>query len=132
MNTVFLKTRELGQALLESPEYQAMKAAEDKAMANQQAAQTMGEYLEKKGQVEQLLAGERPDPAALKALSDQMDQLQEQLHAIEDIAALTQARQAFSDLIDQVNQVLRFIVTGQLQPDQESCSGSCSSCGGCH
>ena len=61
-----------------------------------------------------------------------MDQLQEQLHAIEDIAALTQARQAFSDLIDQVNQVLRFIVTGQIQPDQESCSGSCSSCGGCH
>ena len=37
---------------------------------------------------------------------------------IDDIIAMTQARSAFSDLINQVNQVLQFIVTGQV-PERE-------------
>lgn len=134
MNTVFVKTRELGEALLESDEYKTMKDAEDKAMQNRQAAQTMGEYLEKKRQVEAMLVGEQPDTLSLKRLSDEMDQLQEKLQNIDDIVALTKARQGFSALIDQVNQVLRFIVTGEMGEEEEGgCSGSCSSCGGgCH
>ena len=39
MDAVFQKTRELGQALIESEAYQQMKAAEDKAARNQEAAQ---------------------------------------------------------------------------------------------
>jgi cell fate (sporulation/competence/biofilm development) regulator YlbF (YheA/YmcA/DUF963 family) len=38
MDKVFEKTRELGAALLECEVYQNMKAAEDKAMANSEAA----------------------------------------------------------------------------------------------
>lgn len=133
MNAVFLKTRELGEALLESEEYRAMKAAEEKAMRNHEAAQTMGEYLEKKQQVEKLLVNEQPDTLTLKRLSDEMDQLQDQLKDIDDIVALTQARQDFGSLIDQVNQVLKFIVTGEMDEDEGGCSGSCADCGGgCH
>ena len=40
------------------------------------------------------------------------------------------AQQYFTGLINQVNQVLQFIVTGRME--EESCGGSCSSCGGCH
>jgi len=39
MDKVFQKTRELGQALLESETYQRMKEAEDRAMQNQEAAE---------------------------------------------------------------------------------------------
>ena len=46
MDQVFLKTRELGQALVESEIYKTMKAAEDKAMANTDAAETMSKYME--------------------------------------------------------------------------------------
>ena len=42
MNQVFLKTRELGDAIMQSDEYKAMKAAEDQAMANADAADAMG------------------------------------------------------------------------------------------
>ena len=38
---------------------------------------------------------------------------------IDDIVAMTQARSAFSDLINQVNQVLQFIVTGQVNDGGE-------------
>ena len=42
MEKIFQKTRELGEALLESEVYQKMKAAEDKALKNAEGARLMG------------------------------------------------------------------------------------------
>jgi len=132
MDMVFQKTRELGQALTESEIYKKMKEAEDRAMQNQEAAETMTKYLEKRTQIQEILTQENPDPAVMKSLSDEMDALQERLQMIDDIAQLTEARNNFSNLIAQVNQVLQFIVTGSID-DESGCTGSCSSCGGsCH
>ena len=129
MDAVFQKTRELGQALIESEVYQQMKAAEEKAARNQEAAETMNRYLQLRAQIQDILSRENPDSAVLKRLSDEMDAAQDKLNMIDDIIAMTQARSAFSNLINQVNQVLQFIVTGQV-PEEGDCSGSCSTCGG--
>jgi cell fate (sporulation/competence/biofilm development) regulator YlbF (YheA/YmcA/DUF963 family) len=131
MDAVFQKTRELGQALMESEAYLNMKAAEDRAMANEEAARTMGEYLEKRQQLQALMQSENPDPGALKRISDEMDAAQERLQMIDDIAALTEARNEFNALIGQINQVLQFIVTGEME-QPSGCSGSCATCSGCH
>ena len=129
MDAVFQKTRELGQALMESEAYLNMKAAEDRAMANEEAARTMGEYLEKRQQLQALMQSENPDPGALKRISDEMDAAQERLQMIDDIAALTEARNEFNALIGQINQVLQFIVTGSMD-EGGGCTGSCAACGG--
>ena len=126
MDNVFQKTRELGEALLASETYQRMKAAEDKAMQNAEAAGLMSDLLEKRAGIQQLMQQENPDAGALKRLSDEMDGIQEKLHMMDDIVALTEARSEFTSLINQVNQVLQFIVTGKMD------SGDCSSCSGCH
>ena len=131
MDAVFQKTRELAQALMESETYKKMKAAEDKAMQNEEAARTMGEYLEKRQQLQSLMQSENPDPGALKRLSDEMDAAQDRLQMMDDIAALTAARNEFNSLIGQVNQVLQFIVTGNME-QPSGCSGSCATCSGCH
>ena len=130
MDNVFQKTRELGEALLASETYQRMKAAEDKAMQNAEAAGLMSDLLEKRAGIQQLMQQENPDAGALKRLSDEMDGIQEKLHMMDDIVALTEARSEFTSLINQVNQVLQFIVTGRME--EENCGGDCSSCGGCH
>ena len=133
MNLVFQKTRELGEALMQSEEYTAMKALEDRAMGNEEAAMTMGKFIETKQALEELLMSDDPDAEALRALSAQMDELQEHLQLIDDIHQLTEARNAFSSLIEQVNGVLRFIITGEM-PDgeeEEGCGGNCGACGGC-
>ena len=109
MDNVFQKTRELGEALLASETYQRMKAAEDKAMQNAQAAGLMSDLLEKRSGIQQLMQQENPDAGALKRLSDEMDEIQEQLRMMDDIVALTEARSEFTSLINQVNQVLQFI-----------------------
>ena len=131
MDAVFQKTRELGQALMESEIYLRMKEAEDKTMQNEDAARTMGEYLEKRQQLQELMQSDNPDPGAMKRISDEMDEAHDRLELMDDIVALTEAREAFNSLIAQVNQVLQFIVTGNME-QPSGCSGNCGSCSGCH
>ncbi len=131
MDKVFEKTRELGQALLECETYQRLKAAEDKAMQNAEAAAAMSEYLEKRSDIQAMMQTDNPDPGALKRLSDEMDEAQQRLQMIDDILTLNEARSAFDGLIGQVNQVLQFIVTGNME-QPSGCSGSCATCSGCH
>ncbi len=135
MNAVFEKTRELGQALMESEEYLAMKAAEDVAMANQEAADLMAQYLERKEQMEDLMRAGTPEPTRIAELGSEMEDIQKRIRETPDIQALTLARQKFDGLINQVNSVLQFIITGQMDdPDAEpegGCTGSCATCRGC-
>ena len=131
MDKVFEKTRELGQALLECETYLRLKEAEDRAMGNAEAAAAMTEYLEKRTELQAMVQGENPDPGALKRLSDEMDEAQQRLQMIDDILALNEARSEFDGLIGQVNQVLQFIVTGNME-QPSGCTGSCATCPGCH
>ena len=41
-----------------------------------------------------------------------------------------EARGVFSAMMNQVNQVLQFMVTGETE--EAGCSGNCGSCDGCH
>ena len=140
MNEVFLKTRELAEAIMRSPEYIAMKAAEDIAIQNDSAADIMGEYMERKQELEAVMMQGEPDVEAMNRLSKEMEALQRQLQETPDIANLTIARNAFTRLIDQVNEVLRFTITGEMTEADEcedagasGCTGSCATCrGGCH
>ncbi len=131
MNQVFSKTRELGDAIMQSEEYRAMKDAEDRAMKNPDAAGAMSDYMEARQKIEAVLEKDNPDPEQLKKLSAEMDACQQRLSLIEDVQALTEARENFSGLIEQVNQVLKFIITGQMEEPKSGCSGHCGGCGGC-
>ncbi len=132
MDMVFEKTRELGEALKQSEAYARMQAAEVKAMQNLEAAEMMAQYLEKRGQIQEMMEVENPDPAVMQRLSNEMDEIQERLQMIDDIVELTTARGEFNALIGQINQVLQFIVTGRMTDEEGGCTGSCNSCSGCH
>lgn len=133
MDEVFKKARELGGALMASDEYVKMKQAEAIAMKNEDAASTMGRYLELKGQVESMMGGHNEDWTKLKRLSDDMEACQQKLGMIDDVINMNAAREAFSRLVNQVNSVLRFMMTGSMQSsdDETGCSGSCERCAGC-
>jgi cell fate (sporulation/competence/biofilm development) regulator YlbF (YheA/YmcA/DUF963 family) len=90
----------------------------------------MADFIEKRGELQAMMQSENPDPGAMKRLSDEMDACQERLQMMDDILALNEARNAFSELIGQINQVLQFIVTGRME--ENGCAGDCSACSGCH
>jgi len=137
MNPVFAKTRELAEAIMQSEEFITMKTAEERAMKNADAAAAMAEYLEKRHEIETLLESKHPAPERLRELSEEIDLAQQKMKMVPDVVAMSEARENFSELINQVNKVLRFIITGETgeaeteEPSEGGCSGNCSSCGGC-
>lgn len=132
MNMVFDKARELGEAIAVSEEYAAMQSAEETAMANAEVAQKMSDYMEAKSNVESELAKDQADPVLIASYSQAMQSLQDELNAHELVQAMNMARQSFSQMMTQVNQVLQFVMTGQTQQPEEGCGGNCSGCSGCH
>lgn len=132
MNMVFEKTRELGEALMASEEYKAMKAAEDTAMANAEAADLMTRYLENKTKLEEVLHGGEPNPDRIAELGAAMEELQGKFQQVPDIIEMNRTREEFDNLINQVNQVLHFIITGEMEEEGAGCTGSCETCPGCH
>ena len=138
MNPVFAKTRELAEAIMQSEEFITMKTAEERAMKNADAAAAMAEYLEKRHEIETLLESKHPAPERLRELSEEIDLAQQKMKMVPDVVAMSEARENFSELINQVNKVLRFMITGETgeaeteeQGEAGGCTGSCSTCGGC-
>ena len=140
MSEVFMKTRELAEAIMRSEEYISMKAAEDVALQNEEAAGIMAQYMERQQELEAVMMKGDPDVENMNRISGEMEALQKKLQETPDIANLTLARNAFTNLINQVNQVLRFTITGEMGDEADECesagssgcSGSCASCRGCH
>ena len=123
--------RALGEAIVASEEYQNMQLCEKAAESDPAAAEAMGRYMELHAAVNQEMGNEEPDAEKIARLGREMDELQQALNALPAVEEMTAARQRFSGLMDQVNKILEFIITGDVQ-EGGGCSGNCSSCGGCH
>ena len=64
-------------------------------------------------------------------VGDEAVAAQQTLNAMPAVDAMTTARQNFSELMNQVNHVLEFMITGEVE-QSGGCTGNCASCGGCH
>ena len=123
--------RALGEAIVASEEYQNMQLCEKAAESDPAAAEAMGRYMELHAAVNQEMGNEEPDAEKIARLGREMDELQQALNALPAVEEMTAARQRFSGLMEQVNKILEFIITGDVQ-EGGGCSGNCGSCGGCH
>jgi len=136
MHEVFERASALGEAIQQSEEYRAMREAESAVMADEDAARIMSDFLGHRSVVEEILTADPPDHALLAEHSAAMEALQGALGEMELVREMTRARQAFADMMRQVNQVLRFMVTGETgdedDDEHEDCGGDCGGCsGGC-
>lgn len=123
--------RALGEAIVASEEYRNMQVAEKDAMSDPAVAEAMGRYLELKQALDGVMHSEEPDPEAIAHIGREMDEVQQALNAMPAVDAMTSSRQAFSALMNQVNQILEFMLTGEVE-QSGGCTGNCASCGGCH
>lgn len=131
MSKVTECARALGEAIVASDEYKNMQITEQAAMSDPAVAEAMSRYLELKEELGNVMCQSEPDPELMTSISQQMDDVQQQLNAMTAVEAMTSSRQQFSELMNQVNRVLEFIITGEL-PQSGGCSGNCSGCSGCH
>ena len=126
---LFEKSRELGELLVKSEEYVKVQETETAFNEDEFAKAKVVEFNELQKAVQQMMQTPDPDQAAIAAAADRLRNMQAELVEMPSIKAMNDAQAAFSNLLTQVNQVLRFTITGQVD-DGSSCGGNCSSCGG--
>ena len=123
--------RALGEAIVASEEYKNMQVTEAAAMSDPAVTEAMARYMEIKNKLGEVMSSPDADAETISALGREMDEIQQTLSAMPAVDAMTTARQQFSEVMNQVNRVLEYIITGEL-PQQGGCSGNCSGCSGCH
>ena len=132
MKDVMQKAQELAEAILASDVYRKMKELEDTVQADPGAAEKVGILMEKRQRVENLLTSKGMDPEELKRANEEMVRAEAEMNANEKVAALKKARKDFSQMMDNVNRILRLVITGEIREDDISgCSGNCEGCSGC-
>ena len=123
------KAKELGMMLAASDEFKKLKETEEIQLADETAQQMMMDYNLKREELAQRAAA--PDLSKEDWEKLQMDAQAEfiKLCQNEKIKNYLDANQSFSNLVNQVNGIIAHFVRGE---DESGCTGSCSTCHGCH
>lgn len=115
MNEIMGRAQELGRAIVESPEYIAMRGAEIAAMSDEIAASLIGELVMARAEVAGLLETPNPDGERLQQLDQRLTELDDKLSLLESIREWREAREAFEALVQGINEELRRILQGELE-----------------
>ena len=135
MRAVMTKAQELAEEILNSEIYQKMKKLEGVVRHDPEAAEALGDMIEKRSRVETILSSADMDPNELAKASAEMEEAEKRMNSNEKIIELKEARKDFQTMMDNVNQILRLVITGQVDEGRSgaaACSGNCSSCSGCN
>lgn len=133
MREVMMKAQELAEAILDSEVYQTMKKLEGEVRRDPEAGKLLGDMVEKRQKVEETLSSSNMKPDDLAKASLEMEDAEKRMNANEKIQTLKDARKDFQTMMDNVNKILRLVITGQVEDDDAAggCTGRCESCGGC-
>ena len=128
------KAQELAEAILDSECYKTMKKTEAEMRRDPDAAAVLGDMIEKRNRVEEILASADMDPNELAEASRDMEEAEKRMNENAKIIELKDKRRDFQTMMDNVNKILRLVITGKVEDESQgttACSGDCSACGGC-
>ena len=134
MREVMMKAQELAEAILNSETYGKMKKLEGEVRHDETAARLLSDMIEKRQAVENILSSANMQPEELSRASLEMEEAEKAMNENEQIIALKSARKDFQTMMDNVNRILRLVITGQTEDENggsSGCSGNCSGCSGC-
>ena len=126
MNEILDKTRELGMLIQASEQMKNAKNAEILQANDDKAQELMKEYnLKRLNLARDMQSGKISREDAVKQNNEAFDEIVEKSDSIKKYI---EAKKEFDTLVNQVNQILNFYITGQ----DPNCTHDCSTCGGCH
>ena len=136
MREVMQKAQELAEAIVESSVYQRMHAAELQVNKDEEAVKAVAAFVEKRQAVENVLAQSDMDHEQLARVGEEMEEAEKRLNEVPLVKEMQEARKEFTQMMENVNRILRLVVTGETDDgcsgDCSGCAGGCESCGGCH
>ncbi|MCD8180792.1 MAG: YlbF family regulator [Firmicutes bacterium] len=125
MNEIIEKTRELGEMIQNSEEMKNVKNAEILQANNDEAQELLKAFNLQRMNLARDMQNEKISRE--EAIKKNNEAFEEMVSKSEVISGYIEAKQAFDALVNQINQVLNFYITGQ----DPNCTHDCSTCGGC-
>ena len=136
MENIIKSVRELGKAIQADETFKAYIAAKMDADNDETLQNAIGEFNLVKMQISEETQKEDKDEAKLQELNVQLRKCYADIIANEKMQKYNNANQLYSGLINKVYAILELCCNGEdpetCEPEEHSCSGSCSTCGGCH
>ena len=117
---------ELGKKIKEDARIQAMNKARDEYETNEQIHAYMNEYSAQQEAIQAEAAKDNPDSILIAKMQGRVDELYKLIISNEIFTRLSEAQEAVNELMENVNNIITFNITGELP----SCTHDCSSCGG--
>lgn len=128
MSEILTKARELGQAIVDSEEYKALKAAEEAQEKDEEAIALLVEYNNvRKALAEEINGGEVSDER-MAEIRTKLEECYEKVMSHSTISEYYEAQKKFEAIVGQMNSILTYFMTGEISG---GCSGNCSGCSSC-
>ncbi len=126
MDAVIEKTRELGELIQNSEEMTKYKAAELAQSQDEEAKTLMQEYNVKRMNLARDMQNGKIERA--EAVRQNTEAFEEMVDKCAVIKEYVDAKKELDLMIQRMNQMLNYYITGQ----DPNCTHDCSTCGGCH
>jgi len=133
---VVAKARELGKLIQEDERYAAYLKAKENNDKDMELQKLISEFEAKRYELNMEMTKENKDADKLKELDGVIKNLYGEIMVNPNMAEFNAAKNAMDGMLTEINNVITASANGE---DPETCpskptgcSGSCSSCGGCH
>ena len=131
MREVMMKAQALAEAISQSDVYKTMHELEEKVTTDENATALISAYMEKRSNVELLLRSPEFDAEKVAAAGQELQDAEKAMDECTLVKDMREAQQSFQEMMDNVNRILRLVITGEVEDGAGSCTGNCASCGGC-
>ncbi len=127
-------SRELGRKIQQEESYVALQEANKAVEADETLQALIGEFNLHKLQLNEKLTAAERDEEAIKELNTKMRTLYADIMANDAMIKLNEAKNAFDGIMQRVFAIVSNSANGEdpNTTDYQACTGSCSTCGGCH
>ncbi len=126
MATIEELAAELGKKIKEDPRIDALNVAKSEYENDAQLYAYMNEYNTQQEAIQEEAGKDNPDSAAIAKMQGRVDELYRLIVTSDSFNKLSEAQMAVNELMETVNNIITFNITGELP----SCTHDCSSCGG--
>ncbi|MBE6837631.1 MAG: YlbF family regulator [Ruminococcus sp.] len=136
MNVIEL-ARQLGVALQADERFKTFSVAKENNDNDAELQEKIAQFNDLRRQLNIEMSKEEKDAEAMKSLDGQIKNIYGEIMTRPSMIEYNKAREAMDKLLDSVNFIITMAANGEdpmTCPEEQphSCSGSCSTCGGCH
>lgn len=134
--SVLEAVRKLGEAIQQDERFIRYAKAKLENDSNEELQNAIGEFNIVRMDIDREMSSENQDDEKVKALNEKLRKLYMEIMSSAAMAEYNAAKAELDTMLNDVNSVIAQCVDGAdpetCNPEISSCTGSCSTCGGCH